>query len=134
MLASGGEPRNAAGQPAGRPIRSGASGASRPPVPDSLLDPGGQLQGRDPVPVKPGETRHGGYALTRMRRRGGGSPGWLPVKLRDEAASRGRGPQRARPGSVRTGRTVEEIAGQGQTASDTMTAQPGHRCKQGCPR
>jgi hypothetical protein len=67
---------------------------------------------RDGAGRPDGEKLHGGYALTRMRRRRG-SPGWLLVKMRDEAAGHGSGPRCTRPGSVRAGRTVEEIAGQG---------------------
>ena len=56
-----------------------------------------------------GQKLTGGYALTRMRRRGG-SPGWLLVKMRDEAASARRDPRQAQPESVRTGRTMEQVA------------------------
>jgi DNA ligase D-like protein (predicted 3'-phosphoesterase) len=53
-----------------------------------------------------GEKLHGGYALTRMRRRGR-SPGWLLVKTRDEDAGDRRDPRRARPESVRS--TLEDV-------------------------
>lgn len=59
-----------------------------------------------------GEKLHGGYALTRMRRRDG-SQGWLLVKMRDGDARARRDPRRARPESVRTGRTIEQVAEQG---------------------
>jgi DNA ligase D-like protein (predicted 3'-phosphoesterase) len=55
-----------------------------------------------------GEKLRGGYALTRMRR-GGKSPGWLLVKVRDDEVGHGRDPRRARPESVQTGRTLDDI-------------------------
>ena len=42
-----------------------------------------------------------------------------------EAASRGHVVVRPGGEKLRTGRTVEGIAGQGRTACDTVTAQPG---------
>jgi DNA ligase D-like protein (predicted 3'-phosphoesterase) len=55
-----------------------------------------------------GEKLHGGFALTRMRR--GQKEAWLLVKMRDEGADRRRKPVRSQPASVRSGRTIEEIA------------------------
>jgi DNA ligase D-like protein (predicted 3'-phosphoesterase) len=53
----------------------------------------------------------GGYALTRIghdkRER------WLLVKLDDEAADRRRDPVRTQPRSVRSGRTIEQVAADG---------------------
>jgi DNA ligase D-like protein (predicted 3'-phosphoesterase) len=59
-----------------------------------------------------GEKLRGGYALTRMRRRGG-TEGWLLVKMRDEAADARHDPRRSEPASVRSGRTLEEVAKDG---------------------
>jgi DNA ligase D-like protein (predicted 3'-phosphoesterase) len=55
-----------------------------------------------------GRKLHGGFALTRMRR--GRNEAWLLVKLRDEGADARRKPVRSQPASVRSGRTIEEIA------------------------
>lgn len=55
-----------------------------------------------------GSKLHGGYALTRMRRRGS-SQGWLLVKMREEADGDRGDPRRDRPESVRTGRTLEDV-------------------------
>lgn len=57
-----------------------------------------------------GSKLRGGYSLTRMRPRGG-RQGWLLVKMRDEAADPRRDPRQNEPASVRTGRTLEQIAG-----------------------
>ena len=46
----------------------------------------------------------------RGQRRRDGSQGWLLVKMRDEAAGTRHDSRRAQPESVRTGRTLEEIA------------------------
>ena len=48
----------------------------------------------------------GGYSLRRM----GGDRGWLLVKRRDEHADAGRDLVSSRPDSVKTGRTIEEVA------------------------
>lgn len=77
-----------------------------------------------PVPVADGISRghiavwlkgrklRGGYALTRMRRRGR-QEGWLLVKMRDEAASPRRDLRKTEPQSVHSGRTLEQIAASG---------------------
>lgn len=58
-----------------------------------------------------GEKLRGGFALTRIRRGHGDSgEAWLMVKMRDEAADPDQVPVRDRPGSVRSGRTIEELA------------------------
>lgn len=55
-----------------------------------------------------GEKLTGGYALTRT---GGGSRArWLLVKLRDKAADARRHPTSSEPESVRSGRTIEDVA------------------------
>lgn len=54
-----------------------------------------------------GEKLHGGFALTRLPRRGGDA--WLMVKMRDEAAAPDEVPVRDRPESVRSGRTLEDL-------------------------
>jgi DNA ligase D-like protein (predicted 3'-phosphoesterase) len=76
--------------------------------------------GDEPVPVEDaverghvkvwldGQKLRGGFALTRMRR--GNNAAWLLVKLRDEGADARRKPVRSQPASVRSGRTIEEIA------------------------
>lgn len=48
----------------------------------------------------------GGYALTRLQ----GREDWLLVKLRDDKADARRNPVSTQPESVRTGRTVEQVA------------------------
>ena len=58
-----------------------------------------------------GEKLRGGFTLTRIRR--GKNEAWLLVKRRDEGADRRRKPVRSQPASVRSGRTIEEIAAEG---------------------
>jgi DNA ligase D-like protein (predicted 3'-phosphoesterase) len=55
-----------------------------------------------------GEKLRGGYALTRMG--GGGRERWLLVKKDDEGADRRRNPVSTQPESVRSGRTIEQLA------------------------
>ena len=52
----------------------------------------------------------GGWTLQRTR--GGAPPQWLLIKRRDEAADARRNPQSTQPGSVKTGRTIEQVAEQ----------------------
>ncbi|MGP3918712.1 DNA polymerase ligase N-terminal domain-containing protein [Nonomuraea sp. 10N515B] len=52
-----------------------------------------------------GRKLHGGYALTRIR-----ESAWLLVKTADEAADARRDPVSSQPQSVRSGRTLEELA------------------------
>ncbi|MBO0827670.1 MAG: DNA ligase [Streptosporangiales bacterium] len=56
-----------------------------------------------------GEKLTGGYALTRFRT--GKSESWLLVKARDDGADARRTPVRTQPESVRSGRTLDEVAG-----------------------
>jgi DNA ligase D-like protein (predicted 3'-phosphoesterase) len=55
-----------------------------------------------------GQKLHGGWTLQRTR--GGAKPQWLIVKRRDEGADARRRPDSTQPQSVKTGRTVEEVA------------------------
>lgn len=55
-----------------------------------------------------GEKISGGYALTRTG--SGDDERWLLVKMKDEAADARRNPVSTEPESVKTGRTVEEVA------------------------
>jgi DNA ligase D-like protein (predicted 3'-phosphoesterase) len=55
-----------------------------------------------------GKKLRGGYSLTKMRRRGGGSQAWLLVKKADEFAGGDR--VKTRPESVRSGKTVDQLA------------------------
>jgi DNA ligase D-like protein (predicted 3'-phosphoesterase) len=55
-----------------------------------------------------GEKLRGGYALTRMG--GGGRERWLLVKKDDEGADRRRNPVSTQPESVRSGKTIEQLA------------------------
>lgn len=59
-----------------------------------------------------GHKLHGGYALIRTGR--GGAARWLLIKMRDDQADPHRNPTRTEPRSVLSGRTLEEIAEQGQ--------------------
>lgn len=54
-----------------------------------------------------GEKLHGGWTLQRTG--GGAKPQWLLIKRRDEAADARRDPVSTEPGSVRSGRTIEEL-------------------------
>jgi DNA ligase D-like protein (predicted 3'-phosphoesterase) len=55
-----------------------------------------------------GEKLHGGWTLQRTRT--GSKPQWLLMKRRDEAADARRNPESSQPESVKTGRTVEQVA------------------------
>jgi DNA ligase D-like protein (predicted 3'-phosphoesterase) len=55
-----------------------------------------------------GEKLRGGWTLQRTH--GGGKPQWLLIKRRDEGADARRNPQSTQPRSVKSGRTVEEVA------------------------
>lgn len=66
-----------------------------------------------------GEKLHGGFAVTRVKgaggaasadRAGGVGDTWLMVKMRDDEAAPDRVPVRDRPASVRSGRTIEDMA------------------------
>src|SRR3954465_4237165 len=55
-----------------------------------------------------GEKLRGGWTLHRTN--AGAKPQWLLIKRRDEGADARRNPQSTQPESVKTGRTVEEVA------------------------
>lgn len=61
-----------------------------------------------------GEKLTGGYGLTRIA--GGDDEKWLLVKMRDEGADARRNPVSTQPGSVLSGRTVEEVAAEDRPA------------------
>lgn len=56
-----------------------------------------------------GEKLRGGYALKRIE--DGDKPQWLLIKMRDEAADARRNPVSTEPKSVKTGRDLDEVAG-----------------------
>lgn len=58
-----------------------------------------------------GEKLLGGWTLQRTPK--GDKPQWLVIKRRDEQADARRRPESTQPGSVRTGRTVEQVAQEG---------------------
>jgi DNA ligase D-like protein (predicted 3'-phosphoesterase) len=55
-----------------------------------------------------GEKLTGGWTLQRTH--GGSKPQWLLIKRRDEDADARRNPENTQPESVKTGRTLEEVA------------------------
>jgi hypothetical protein len=55
-----------------------------------------------------GEKLKGGWTLQRTR--GGAKPQWLAIKRRDEGADARRNPESAQPESIKSGRTVEQVA------------------------
>jgi hypothetical protein len=55
-----------------------------------------------------GEKLAGGWTLQRTH--AGAKPQWLLIKRRDEGADARRNPQSTQPESVRTGRTIEQVA------------------------
>jgi DNA ligase D-like protein (predicted 3'-phosphoesterase) len=62
-----------------------------------------------------GEKLTGGWTLQRTH--AGAKPQWLLIKRRDEGADARRNPQSTQPESVKTGRTIEEVArGEGDDA------------------
>jgi DNA ligase D-like protein (predicted 3'-phosphoesterase) len=58
-----------------------------------------------------GHKLRGGWTLQRTRR--GPKPKWLVIKRRDKGADARRRPQSTQPKSVKTGRTVEQVAENG---------------------
>ena len=58
--------------------------------------------------LRMGEQLSGGWTLQRTR--DGEKPQWLVIKRRDEMADARRRPQSTQPASVKTGRTIEEVA------------------------
>jgi DNA ligase D-like protein (predicted 3'-phosphoesterase) len=55
-----------------------------------------------------GEKLQGGWTMQRTR--SGDKPQWLVIKRRDEGADARRDPQSTQPESVKTGRTVQQVA------------------------
>ena len=55
-----------------------------------------------------GEKLEGGWTLQRTG--GGQKPQWLLIKRRDDGADARRNPQSTQPESVKSGRTVEQVA------------------------
>jgi DNA ligase D-like protein (predicted 3'-phosphoesterase) len=58
-----------------------------------------------------GEKLRGGWTLQRTHQ--GEKPQWLLIKRRDEGADARRNPQSAQPRSVKSGRTIEQVAEEG---------------------
>jgi DNA ligase D-like protein (predicted 3'-phosphoesterase) len=62
-----------------------------------------------------GDKLTGGWTLQRTR--GGAKPQWLMIKRRDVRADARRNPQSTQPESVKSGRTIEEVADEGVGSS-----------------
>ena len=102
-------------------IPDGEYGAGQVIVWDTGTYPNLTERGGRPVPVDEavraghvkvrleGRKLRGGYALTRTGP-AGGKERWILVKTSDEEADRRRDPVRSEPASVRTGRTIEDLA------------------------
>jgi DNA ligase D-like protein (predicted 3'-phosphoesterase) len=69
-----------------------------------------------------GEKLRGGWTLQRTR--GGKKPQWLLIKRRDEAADARRRPQSTQPKSVKSGRTVEQVAADGRKRGSELREWP----------
>ena len=86
-----------------RNLRSGKEGSSSLSMEESLKD------GLIEVWLD-GDKLHGGYALKRIRK--GKKPQWLLIKMDDEGADARRNPVSTEPDSVKTGRSIAQIAKQ----------------------
>jgi DNA ligase D-like protein (predicted 3'-phosphoesterase) len=64
-----------------------------------------------------GRKLKGGWTLQRTD--GGSKPQWLLIKRRDEGADARRNPESTQPESVRSGRTIEQVASEGAAERDT---------------
>jgi len=62
-----------------------------------------------------GQKLSGGWTLQRTRQ--GEKPQWLIIKRRDERADARRNPTSTQPRSVKSGRTVEQVADKGRATS-----------------
>ena len=62
-----------------------------------------------------GEKLRGGWTLHRTSASGGAKAQWLLIKRRDAGADARRNPQSTQPRSVKSGRTVQEVAREGST-------------------
>ncbi len=122
-----------AGEYGGGTVMLWDRGSYRPESPERGRDPEAQLREAyetgDLKIFLQGERLRGGFVLVRMKRPG--RPQWLLIKHRDELAEPGSDIGKAFTTSVKTGRTLEEIAAGKRTRRKAGSAGGGSKSADG---